>query len=287
MKKLKLILVFVILPYWLMAQDYSFRTITPQSDSLINALAFRPTGAENYLNSPVYNAVFKCMQANIKPFESDLKLLSKTYIDFPVQDPNRPLTRKDSIHLGLIQLIDSNSFHLIDFAHYNSSLMDSILYQKISAFRIMLGLRPFPYSATVSKYISCRNTGIMCSKGYLHHPKFDWKNDESLKPKVKPMYTEFLSLMDSSYLNCSMPAQYKTMGEPHLRYSEVAVMISRSSGKTYEEIAELAVTSWYYSPGHRFILLSKAFDPINYFVGVSMMLCPTGPFYGVANVIGF
>ena len=58
-------------------------------------------------------------------------------------------------------------------------------------------------------------------------------------------------------------------------------------GKTYEEIAELAVYLWYKSPPHRFILLSEAFNPINNFVGVSIILCPNGPFYGAANVIGF
>ena len=287
MKKLIVYIIFILLPFFMNAQDFSFRTILANRDSLLNAKAYRPIGYNDSNNHIAYHAVFKCMQANIKPFESDLMRMNEEYIDFQSPDPHRLLTRKDSVHLGLIQLIDSNSFHLIDFAHYNSSLMDSILYQKISAFRIMLGLRPFPYSATVSKYISSRNTAIMCSKGYLHHPKFDWKNEASLKPKVKLMYSEFLNLMDSSYLNCYMPNQYKNMGEPQLRYSEVAVMISRRNGKTYEEIAELAVYLWYESPPHRFILLSEAFDPINNFVGVSIILCPNGPFYGAANVIGF
>ncbi len=264
-----------------------YRTSLQFTDSLLNTFAFRPTEMYDSLKNIRYNAVFKCMQANIKPFESDLKQLQNEHIVFSLPNPYLPLTNKDSIRLGLIEMIDSNNYHLIDYNNFNQSFMDSMLYVKINAFRIKLGLRPYKYSSTVSKYISTRNTGIMCSKGFIHHPEFDWKNEESLKPKVKLMYSEFLNLMDSSYLNCYMPNQYKNMGEPQLRYSEVAVMISRRNGKTYEEIAELAVYLWYKSPPHRFILLSEAFNPINNFVGVSIILCPNGPFYGAANVIGF
>ncbi len=290
MKRLVIYIVLNLSPFFLTAQ-YD-RTITKSSDSVLQTMAFRPTGLFDAKDCSSYNAVLKCMKTAIKPFESDLKKMSNEAIVFSSPNPYKPLTRKDSIQIGLMKLFDSSSCHWIDFYHFNQVLMDSILYIKINAFRVKLGLRPYKYSKTVSKYISSRNTLIMYQKGYLHHPNFPWETDEALKQNVKCIFKEHLILLDSSFINCEFSSPYKLTCWENLGYTEVALSIPRDYYKfynlsSYESIAERAVIAWYESLPHRAILLSECFDPNDFFVGVSLRFCPNGYFYAAANVIAF
>ena len=290
MKRLVIYMVLNLSPFFLTAQYV--RTVSSSTDSVLHTMAFRPTGLFDAVGCSSYNAVLKCMRTAIKPFESDLKKMSNEAIVFSYPNPYKPLTRKDSIHIGLVKLIDTSNCHRIDFKKFNQAFMDSILYIKINAFRLKLGLRPYKYSKTVSKYISSRNTLIMCQKGYLHHPKFPWETDEALKQNVKCIFKEHLMVLDSSFINCELSSPYNLNCWKNLAYSEVAHLMPRSYYKfyginSYESIAEYAVISWYNSPPHRAILYNEAFDPNNNFVGVSLRLCPNGDFYAAANVIEF